>query len=198
MVTIWFQTPNQEIFRGEDSATLLLMLMCRREAADHHRSLRLLVLVALVRLQQRRQHRLLVCVHPGRLDDLAEAAQARTERLRDAAVLQEAEVLLQHRNRTLEGVHGVNELLLGRHEVVVLLVAKLGRFVELGLAGRDGHRKLVDRARERHDRPLRVLDGGLEVADGALRGGDCVLLLVRFRVAPFIEFNDFRRGLSVC
>merc|ERR1719182_288427 len=74
--------------------------------------------------------------------------------------------------------------LLRRHEVVVLLVAKRGGFVEVGLAGRDGRRELVDRARERHDRGLRVLDGGLEVADGTLRARDGVLLRVRFLIAP--------------
>ena len=60
-----------------------------------------------------------------------------TEHLRGDARLHQAEVLLQHRRGTLEGVHGLGELLLRRDEVTVLLAADARRGAQLLLRGRD-------------------------------------------------------------
>merc|ERR1719353_919985 len=144
------------------------------------------VLIALagLRLQQRLDHRLLVRVHPRRLHDLREPARDRRKHLRRLARLHEAKVLLQHRHGALQGVHRVNELLLRRSEVSVLLVADLNGRGQVSLLGGDLLRQLVDRARQGADRRLGILDRRLQVTDRALRARDGILLRVRLLVAP--------------
>merc|ERR1719353_759273 len=182
------------VLAGAAQRLLSLLLHVRNRVEDaralggvgRRRRLRLkrqvLIALAGLGLQQRLDHRLLVRVHPRRLHDLREPARDRRKHLRRLARLHEAKVLLQHRRGALQGVRRVNELLLRRSEVGVLLAADLSGRRQVSLRGGDLLRQLVDRARQGADRRLGILDRRLQVTDRALRARDGILLRVRLLV----------------
>mmetsp|Transcript_110384 Transcript_110384/g.355969 ORF Transcript_110384/g.355969 Transcript_110384/m.355969 type:complete len:644 (-) Transcript_110384:51-1982(-) len=175
-----------EVLQDVDDASAVRLVRRGRRRSELH----VVVLAGLMALHEPQELLRVRGRHGRSIQHLAQRVQGvgqvrRYRRLGKGRVLRH--LLLQHVDRTVDGVNGVHELVLAGRKVRRLLVADERRVLMFCVRLRDGGREVRDPGVGHGDVAGQVTDLGLQLVLLGLRGLDVLLAILGDVVAPLEE-----------